>query len=93
MPAQDEFVDCHFPSAGIDLSGPFCHQKPRDIGGGRYARTTPVGVNVRANEALTLRNRGGTRAGHTKYVAAPVVAGWIIQEIAVVVWTSPSAKS
>lgn len=88
---KEAFVDLHFPSAGVDTSGPFCVQKPRDIGGGQYARTTPVGLNVRGFEAETLRNRGGSRAGLSKYIAQPVIAGWIVQQLAVVVWTSAAA--
>lgn len=90
---KESFVDLHFPSAGIDLSGPVCVQKPRDIGGGQYARSTPTALNVRGFEAGTLRNRGGTRAGVSKYIATPVVAGWILQEVALIVWTSEAAKS
>lgn len=77
----DDFRDWHFPAAGIDVASPFWQQPNRDIGGGKYARSSPAGVNVRGYEQVQDRVRGGTRAGLVKYINSPVVAGWIIQHL------------
>ena len=79
------------PKAGIDLSTAFCKQRVREVTKGVYGKSTPLGNNVRAFEALTNRFRGGQRAGLVKYIAAPVVAGWLLQELAVIVSTSAGA--
>lgn len=79
--------DLHFPKAGIDLSMSFDKQPNRPVGtNGEYARTTPVGNNVRGYEPATNRMRGGSRTGLAKYVPAQVSGlVWIVQELALVV--------
>lgn len=84
--ATEQFIDLHFPLAGIDLSTPLSKQAPRKDGSGQYARTTPDGLNVRGFDSLD-RSRGGSRRGHKRYVGQVVVAGWIIQELNVLVGT------
>jgi hypothetical protein len=46
--------------------------------------TCPLGNNVRAFEPASQRSRGGSRPGIKKYIAAPVVADWIVQELNVI---------
>ncbi len=85
------YLDWHFPAAGIDLSSAFWKQPNRDIGGGKYARTCAVGVNVRGYEAQTDRVRGGSRAGLVKYIPTPLVASWVVQHLNTIVWTNNAA--
>lgn len=78
----DASQDLHFPKAGMDRSLGFGKQPAREIIGGEYARTTYLGVNVRAFEPKKLRDRGGARAGLTKWlpVRTPTsTSPWIIQ--------------
>lgn len=91
--ADDVFVDVHFPKAGIDRSMGFGKQPNRPLPGGDYARTAFIGQNVRAFEPITNRGRGGQRAGLSKYILAPVVAGWIIQSLDVIVTTAEPSSS
>lgn len=90
---KEEFIDLHFPVAGINLSAPFWRQPNRDVGKGVYGRTCVSAVNVRGFEASAERRRGGTRAGLSKYIPTPVVADWLVQSLAVIVWTSSTAQS
>lgn len=57
------FIDVSFPLAGLDVVGGYYKQPVRQIDDQVYARTTPIGVNVRAFESLTGRRRGGSRPG------------------------------
>lgn len=84
--AQAEiYEDVHFPLAGLDRAGPFGKQPARPVAPGRYARTTAAAVNVRGFQGGTNRQRGGSRPGLVKYAPNPVVAGWIIQELGLIV--------
>lgn len=48
----------------------------------QYARSTPVGVNVRGYESATQRLRGGSRCGLSKYVPTQVVGSrFIVQDL------------
>ncbi len=88
MPAMaipEVFADLHFPKAGMDTSMGFEAQPVRPIADGSYARTAREGVNVRSFEPSTLRSRGGQRPGLVRYIADPVVAGWIIQQLDLIV--------
>lgn len=78
MPDQpDQFVDMKFPTGGVDLSQGFASQ-----GQG----TTPIGQNVRTFEPSTLRGRGGSRPGTSKYIAAQLPSGPnVIQHLNVIV--------
>lgn len=87
MPTSESFVDLHFPSSGVDISSAFSRQPNKDIGGGLYARSTPIGLNVRGYEPITQRVRGGSRPGLARYNPSAVIAGWIIQETNVVTGT------
>jgi hypothetical protein len=53
-----------FPSHGLNLISEHESQPPG---------TAVQGVNVRAYEALTQRNRGGSRPGLSRYINATVV--------------------
>ncbi len=85
--AESVCVEMAFPLAGIDLSMPLERQPARQIGEGQYARTTPAAMNVRGFDTDTGRSRGGARPGLSKYISTPVVADWIIQELALLVGT------
>ena len=79
-------VDLHFPRAGIDQSKAYGKQPARPVGGGRYARTTQVATNVRGLQFDTLRARGGSRPGLSKYVDTQVAGTeFVVQELAVFV--------
>ncbi len=55
-----------FPLGGVETSVPFCKQ-PR--------LSTPDGVNVRAEDPVDERVRGGSREGTAKLRAAPPTPG------------------
>lgn len=83
--------DLHFPKCGIDVSQAFSAQPNRPGWEGEYARTTPLGVNVRGWEALTNRVRGGVRMGLSKYL--PVRPGnvpWVSQDLNTITTTGSS---
>lgn len=83
---DDDVLEMNFPLGGLSLDGPFGRQKPRDIGGGVYARTTPVGVNVVGFEPAGGRKRGGTRPGLDKLIPDRPEA-WIVQGLGTIVTT------
>lgn len=83
MPEQ--FMDLHFPLAGIDLSMGYERQPTRPLANGMYTRTTPEATNVRAFEPTTNRARGGQRAGLARYLDARVNGVALIQGLAQVV--------
>jgi hypothetical protein len=74
-------IDVHFPFAGLFVSCPYSNQPNLQIPTGDYARTTPLGINVRAFEPGLNRKRGGSRPGLARYISTPVVAGWMNQEL------------
>lgn len=81
-------IDLSFPLGGIDVSQGFERQPVRQMASGGYARTTPSGINVRSFEPSTGRNRGGSRAGLSRYVnAIPGGSAGLIQDLNVVVGT------
>lgn len=53
----------------MDTAGPFGKQPVRQDQNGDYVRTTVSGINVRAYDPVTMRNRGGSRIGMSKYVS------------------------
>lgn len=83
----EQEIPMRFPLAGIDLSGRFSQQKPRQMPDGDYARTTPVGQNVRSFEPTSERARGGSRPGLAKYLDQPVggIQDWIVQDLNLIV--------
>ena len=84
--------DVHFPVGGMDLSGPFVRQKTKDVGEGVYARTTPLGVNVRSRPGGG-RLRGGSRGGLSKWIGTRGIGStrWVVQGLAAVVGTGGTA--
>lgn len=71
-----------FPIKGIDRTQAFDHQP---------ARTTVIGQNVRAFEPASSSARGGARPGLSQFVPATVAGAQVIQDINIVVSTSPAA--
>lgn len=85
---MEELKALHFPAAGISVSQAFWKQPNRNIGPGKsdYARTTPIGINVRGYEPGAERLRGGSRPGISKYLATQVHATeWVVQDLNVLV--------
>jgi hypothetical protein len=76
MPDAEQEIGVVFPTKGVEASCEFSKQ-PAD--------TAPVGVNVRTNEAITLRSRGGSRSGLTQYVPAQPAGASPIQHLNVLV--------
>lgn len=72
MPDQEQLRPLAFPLQGIDVSTEFELQP---------AQTTPVGLNVRGYEPGTMRARGGSRPGLSKYVPATVNGAHLIQHL------------
>lgn len=87
---RDQSVDFHFPLGGVDTSAAFDRQPARQTSFG-YARTTPVGVNVRGFDSSTGRTRGATRPGLSRYVNATMNGANSIQCLDVVVGSGYSA--
>lgn len=83
----ETFQDIHFPKAGVDRAGPFGRQPNRPGRDGTYMRTTARGVNVRAFDPLSLRDRGGCRPGLRKFINAVVNDVFITQHLNVIVTT------
>ncbi len=50
----DTLIDLHFPRAGVDIANAFAKQPNRPVQG-VYCRTTPLGRNVRGQEAARCR--------------------------------------
>jgi hypothetical protein len=91
----DNYFDLHFPRGGMDTSRAAMKQpwRPGPPGvGGEPTRiyTTSLARNVRSFDPITNRWRGGSRAGLKKYIANPVIAGWLIQHLKTVVGVSDS---
>lgn len=87
-------LDIHFPKAGLHTAGPFGRQPARPVRGGGYARTTCRGVNVRAFDSITKRDRGGSRPGLTKYIPERLYTSrWVVQNLNAVVATTGSVPA
>ena len=72
LPDETETV-LHFPKCGLDTSAAYSKQPNRPMPvDGDYARTTPLGINVRAFDRSFDRNRGGSRIGLSKYILQKV---------------------
>jgi hypothetical protein len=75
-----------FPVRGIDNSAGYDSQAPG---------TTLIGNNVRAYDAVSLRQRGGSRQGLTPFLgkgSTQQVAGtFLVQHLGCVVWVTASA--
>ena len=70
-----------FPGKGLDLSGEAGAQSPL---------TTPLGENVRFVNPGTLRSRGGSRSGLSRWID-DLTAAADVQELNIVVSASPDA--
>lgn len=83
-PPQETLQDLHFPLCGVDVSQSFDQQpvRPMPVGTG-YAKTTPVGKNVRAYEPGTGRARGGSRPGLVKYIGVALPTAAAIQHVGI----------
>lgn len=85
-----EDLSIHFPKAGLDVSQAVGKQPNRPAVNGEYARTCPVGINVRTYDA-DGRSRGGSRPGLSKFVAArPHSVKYVTQYLGVLVVTGAS---
>ena len=87
----DYFDNFNFPSAGIDLSMPVSRQPARQIAQEKWAKTTPLGINVRVFEASTGQMKGGSRSGLSRWVNEQVNGTRLIQGINVLVGTGYTA--
>lgn len=88
------FVELNFPSGGIDQSQAFSKQQPRPVLDNVYVRTTPDAVNVRGYDPASDRLRGASRPMLARPILNPAVAGWMVQDLNVIVGTgyeNPSA--
>lgn len=74
--------DIHMPLCGIDLSRGFERQSVRQTASGKYARTTPTGINVRAYDSFLERYRGGSRSGLSRLIDVQVSGAKLIQGLA-----------
>lgn len=83
----NEYREMRFPYGGMDLSRAFCLQPARPTKTGDWVRSTIFGRNVRSYEPNSERYRGGNRPGVVKYLDSPIVDGWIVQELGLVVGT------
>lgn len=59
MPNQPEPIDVQFPTNGVAISSGFFPDRPK---------TSQIAHNVRAFDTISERQRGGSRAGITKFV-------------------------
>jgi len=72
IPAQESLTEMIFPLQGIDVSTEFELQPDQ---------TTPIGQNVRGYEPATMRARGGSRNGLSRYINARVSGANLIQHL------------
>lgn len=98
MPDQEQNVDLHFPSGGLNVVSAFMRQPNRPIPPNNlYVRTCPIGQNVRSYDVLEDRIRGGSRGGLSKPTNLPNdrVAGtpWVVQDLRLIATTSVDAES
>lgn len=92
----ETWQDFHFPKAGLHTAGAFGRQPTRQGKDGQYVRTAAAGENVRSFDCITGRDRGGSRAGISKYVAQAVSPSaempfpstpWVVQELRTIATT------
>lgn len=86
MPSNEQLADFEFPLGGINLLTEFQEQPPG---------TTPISINCRGINPDSLRARGGSRAGLSKYITDVIPADATqtlqIQHLAVIV--DPQAEA
>lgn len=78
---MEQFADLRYPARGLDTSRSVAGQAPG---------TTPKAVNVRLVEPKTLRARGGSRPGLTRY-AGRLPTNGTVQDLNTVVYTDVMA--
>lgn len=77
MPSDERLVDLEFPVGGVNKLQEFQEQPPG---------TTPEAVNVRGTNPRSLRMRGGSRAGLSRYIDMQIPSGpGLIQHLNVIV--------
>lgn len=96
--AEVPMTELRFPLGGIARADPFGKQPARPAGtdaNGKplYVATSRFGKNVRAFEDLTGRARGGSRCGADKFIAGPVILGWVVQGLGSVASMEASVDS
>ena len=84
----EDFKDIAFPLGGLDQSLGYGEQLIRPGEDKRPMETCRAGVNVRAFEPMTQRQRGGSRAGLKKWPTPQVPTAGFIQNLCVVPYTS-----
>lgn len=77
---EDRQIPLAFPAQGLDTRQPHSEQPPM---------TTSRGVNVRLNEMIQLRDRGGQRSGLSRYIGAALPG--VVQELNTVVHVDEEA--
>jgi hypothetical protein len=100
-PPAETFQDIHFPKAGVHAAGPYGRQPTRPGRDGVYVRTYAGGANVRSYDAASGRDRGGSRAGLSKYIPARVGTDgylglsdvWVVQALQRFVVTDASVPA
>lgn len=74
---NDKEVPIEFPSSGLNVATSY-GQQPKG--------STPTGVNVRSNESILNRERGGSRSGLSKYPPGLLPSGTnVVQHMNIVV--------
>ncbi len=76
MAERDVMQPLPFPAKGVVVEPPAGAQPPE---------TTARAVNVRLNEMITLRNRGGSRSGLRRYLSGDPLPG-LVQDLNTVAW-------
>ncbi len=87
MQTPEQTQEIRFPLAGVNQSNAFSNQPNNPMPDGDYARTAPIGVNVRSFDPSTDRKRGGARPGIQKFIQGQVSGTNNIQNLASVVVT------
>lgn len=91
---EEVFDDLHFPKAGVHRAGAFGRQPVRQGKDGVYVKTCLSAANVRGFDPATGRDRGGSRPGLLKFIAARVAPEeWIVQHLASFVSTQAGSLS
>ncbi len=88
MQTPEQTQEIRFPLAGVNQSNAFSNQPNTPMPDGDYARTAPLGVNVRSYDPSTDRRRGGARPGIQKFIQGQVSGTNPIQSLMSCVVTS-----
>ena len=98
MPKRDgseleTYDDWHFPKGGIDRASAYGRQPTRKDRNGVYVRTAFAGENIRGFDPLTLRDRGGSRPGLSKFISTQVNGLFITQHLNSLTTTAQSGAT